>query len=88
MTIVDTILSLESEFSKLSDEELSARTSEFKERLENGATLEDILPEAFAVCREAAWRVIGLKHFPVQILGGIVLHQGKIAKMKTVRVRL
>lgn len=79
----DKVLSLESEYSTLSDEQLQAKTPEFKERLANGATLDDILPEAFAACREAAWRVLGMKHYPVQILGGIILHQGRIAEMKT-----
>ncbi|MBR5232631.1 MAG: preprotein translocase subunit SecA [Clostridia bacterium] len=77
------VLSLEEEFGKLTDAELQAKTPEFKERLANGETLDDILPEAFAACREASWRVLGMKHFPVQILGGIVLHQGRIAEMKT-----
>ena len=79
----DKVLSLEEEFSKLSDEQLRAKTPEFKYRLEKGETLDDILPEAFAACREAAWRVLGMKHYPVQILGGIILHQGRIAEMKT-----
>ena len=79
----DRVLALEEEYSKLSDEELKAKTPWFKERLANGETLDDILPEAFAACREASWRVLGMKHFPVQILGGIVLHQGRIAEMKT-----
>ncbi len=77
------VLELEEEFSKLTDEQLQAKTPEFKERLANGETLDDILPEAFAACREASWRVIGLKHFPVQIIGGIILHQGRIAEMRT-----
>ncbi len=77
------VLSLEEEYGKLTDAELQAKTPEFKERLANGETLDDILPEAFAACREASWRVLGMKHFPVQILGGIVLHQGRIAEMKT-----
>ena len=80
---VDKVLSYEDEYSKLSDSELKAKTNEFKDRLNNGETLDDILPEAFAVCREASWRVLGMKHFPVQIMGGIVLHQGRIAEMKT-----
>ena len=67
----------------LTDDELKAKTPEFKARLAKGETLDDILPEAFAVCREAAWRVLGMKHFHVQIIGGIVLHQGNIAEMKT-----
>jgi len=79
----DKVLALEEEYSKLSDSELQAKTPEFKERLAGGETLDDILPEAFAACREASWRVLKLKHYPVQILGGIVLHQGRIAEMKT-----
>ncbi len=79
----DKVLSYESEYGALSDEQLQAKTPEFKERLANGETLDDILPEAFAACREAAWRVLGMKHYPVQILGGIILHQGRIAEMKT-----
>ena len=77
------VLALEDEYSKLTDKELQHKTVEFKERLANGETLDDILPEAFAACREASWRVLGMKHFPVQIIGGIVLHQGRIAEMKT-----
>ena len=77
------VLELESEFAALSDDELRHKTVEFKERLALNETLDDILPEAFAACREAAWRVLGMKHFPVQILGGIILHQGRIAEMKT-----
>ncbi len=77
------VLDYDEEYSKLSDAELQAKTPEFKERLQNGETLDDILPEAFAACREAAWRVLGMKHYPVQILGGIILHQGRIAEMKT-----
>ncbi len=81
--ICDRVLALEEEYAALSDEQLQAKTAEFKERLAAGETLDDILPEAFAACREASWRVIGLKHFPVQIIGGIILHQGRIAEMKT-----
>ncbi len=81
--IKDSVLALEEQFTALSDEELQAKTPEFKARLEKGETLDDILPEAFAACREAAWRVLGMKHYPVQILGGIILHQGRIAEMKT-----
>ncbi len=77
------VLELESEYAALSDDELRAKTGEFKDRLSLTETLDDILPEAFAACREAAWRVLGMKHFPVQILGGIILHQGRIAEMKT-----
>ncbi|MGI6279072.1 MAG: preprotein translocase subunit SecA [Acutalibacteraceae bacterium] len=77
------VLSLEDEYRALTDNQLRAKTDEFKTRLANGQTLDDILPEAFAACREAADRVLGMRHFPVQILGGIVLHQGRIAEMKT-----
>jgi preprotein translocase subunit SecA len=81
--IVDSINRLEPEFEKLSDDELGAKTEEFKERLNNGSSLDELLPEAFATVREAARRTIGLRHFNVQLMGGIVLHQGKIAEMKT-----
>lgn len=81
--IVDKIESLEPEISKLSDGELRQKTTEFKERLSKGETLDDILPEAFAVVREAAVRTIGLRPFRVQLIGGIVLHQGRIAEMRT-----
>lgn len=81
--IRDKVLALDEQFTKMSDQELKAMTPKLKERLANGETLDDILPEAFATCREAAWRVLGLKHFPVQIIGSIVLHQGRIAEMKT-----
>ncbi|MBR3816888.1 MAG: preprotein translocase subunit SecA [Clostridia bacterium] len=81
--VVDKVLSYDDAFSKLTDDELKAKTPEFRERLSKGETLDDILPEAFAVCREASWRVLGMKHFPVQIMGGTVLHQGRIAEMKT-----
>ncbi len=81
--IAQKVLSLEGEMEKLSDKELKAKTLEFKERLAAGETLDDILPEAFAVMREASWRVLEMKHFPVQIIGGIILHQGRIAEMKT-----
>ncbi|MDY6061016.1 MAG: preprotein translocase subunit SecA [Oscillospiraceae bacterium] len=77
------VLALEEEYAALSDRDLQAKTPEFKERLKNGETLDDILPEAFAACREASWRVLGMKHFPVQIIGGIILHQGRIAEMRT-----
>jgi len=80
---VDKILSLENAMAGLSDGELRAKTSEFKERLANGETKDDILPEAFAVVREAAWRVLGQKHYRVQLIGGVVLHQGRIAEMRT-----
>ena len=81
--IADAIEALEPQIEKLSDAELRAKTDEFKERLAGGQTLDDILPEAFAVAREAAWRVLGMKPFRVQLIGGIVLHQGRIAEMKT-----
>ena len=77
------VLALEEDMKKLSDEQLKAKTVEFKERLQTGETTDDILPEAFAVCREAADRVLGMRPYPVQIIGGIVLHQGRIAEMKT-----
>ncbi|MBO4433335.1 MAG: preprotein translocase subunit SecA [Clostridia bacterium] len=76
-------LALEEEYKALSDSELKAKTGEFKKRLNAGETLDDILPEAFATCREAGDRVLGMRHFPVQIIGGIVLHQGRISEMKT-----
>ena len=79
----DKVLALEPEMQKLSDEELKAKTAEFKERLAKGETLDDLLPEAFAVCREADWRVLGMKPYPVQIIGGIVLHRACIAEMQT-----
>ncbi len=81
--IVNKINSLEDKISKLSDKELRAKTDEFKERLNKGETLDDILPEAFAVVREASKRVLGMRHFDVQLIGGVVLHQGRIAEMKT-----
>ena len=81
--LVDRVMALEPEMQKKSDAELKGMTDIFKQRLANGETLDDILPEAFAVCREAAWRVLGMKHFRVQVIGGIVLHQGRISEMKT-----
>ena len=83
MPIVEKINSLEEEISKLSDTELRNKTNEFKQKLKNGSSLDDILPEAFAVCREASKRVLGMRHFDVQLIGGIILHQGRIAEMKT-----
>ena len=77
------VLALDEEYQKLTDAQLRGKTDEFKARLAQGETLDDILPEAFATIREAAWRVLGLKPYPVQIIGGIVLHQGRIAEMKT-----
>ena len=81
--IVDKITALEDEYRQLTDAELQAKTPEFKERLANGETLDDLLPEAFATVREAADRVLGMRPYPVQLVGGIVLHQGRIAEMKT-----
>ena len=81
--IVDKITALEEDYKKLTDAQLQAKTPEFKERLANGETLDDILPEAFATVREAADRVLGMRPYPVQLVGGIVLHQGRIAEMKT-----
>ncbi len=81
--IVDQVEALDEDMQKLSDEELQAMTPKLKERLANGETLDDILPEAFAVCREGAVRSLGMKHFRVQLIGGVVLHQGRISEMKT-----
>ena len=81
--IVDKILALEAEYTALSEEGLKAKTQQFKDRYANGETLDDLLPEAFAAIREAAWRVLGMKPYPVQLIGGIILHQGRIAEMKT-----
>ena len=81
--IVDKINGLEEEISKLTDIELKAKTEEFKNRYANGESLDDLLPEAFAVVREASKRVLGMRHFDVQLIGGVVLHQGRIAEMKT-----
>ena len=81
--IADKVLALESKYAAMSESELKNQTTVLKERLANGETTDDILPDAFAACREASWRVLGMKHFPVQVLGGIVLHQGRIAEMKT-----
>ncbi|MBQ5398488.1 MAG: preprotein translocase subunit SecA [Ruminococcus sp.] len=81
--IADKVLALEEKYAAMSESELKKQTAILKERLANGETTDDILPDAFAVCREGAWRVLGMKHFPVQIIGGIILHQGRIAEMKT-----
>ena len=81
--IVVKINALSDEYSSLSDEELKRKTAIFKERLQNGETLDDILVEAFATVREASSRVLGLRHYDVQLIGGIVLHEGKITEMKT-----
>ena len=83
MPIARAVEDREAQFAALTDEQLRGKTGELKQRLENGETLDDILPDAFAAAREAAWRVLGMKPFPVQIIGGIVLHQGRIAEMKT-----
>ena len=81
--IVDKIEALEPQMQALSDAELRAKTAEFRNRYDNGEDLDSMLPEAFAAVREAAWRVLGMKPFRVQLIGGIVLHQGRIAEMKT-----
>ena len=81
--IVDKIEALEPQMQALSDEELRAKTKEFQDRYDGGEELDSLLPEAFAAVREAAWRVLGMKPFRVQLIGGIVLHQGRIAEMKT-----
>jgi len=81
--IADKVLALEGKYAAMSESELKNQTALLKERLANGETTDDILPDAFAACREASWRVLGMKHFPVQVIGGIVLHQGRIAEMKT-----
>ena len=83
LPIVDKIEALAPEFEKLTDEELQAKTPEFKERLANGETLDDILPEAYATVREAATRVLGMRHYHVQLIGGVILHQGRITEMRT-----
>ena len=83
LPIVDRIEALEPEFEKLSDEALRAKTTEFKNRLKNGETLDDILVEAYAVVRESAKRTIKQRHYRVQLISGVILHQGRIAEMKT-----
>ncbi|WP_127580304.1 preprotein translocase subunit SecA [Paenibacillus koleovorans] len=83
MKVVDYINGLEPSFKELSDEQLSAKTAEFRSRLEKGEDLDDLLPEAFATVREASWRVLNKRHFDVQLVGGMALHEGKIAEMKT-----
>ena len=82
-SIADRVLALEARYQAMTDRELQAMTPALRERLAGGETLDDILPDAFAVCREASWRVLGMKHFPVQVVGGIVLHRACIAEMKT-----
>ena len=81
--IVDKIEALEPEFEKLTDEELKGKTDEFKARLHEGETLDDILVEAFATVREASKRVLGMRHYRVQLIGGVILHQGRITVMRT-----
>ena len=81
--IVDKILSMEEEYKALSEENLKAKTREFQDRQQKGETLDELLPEAFAAIREAADRVLGMRPYPVQLIGGIVQHQGRIAEMKT-----
>jgi preprotein translocase subunit SecA len=83
MPLVERIESLEPEFEKLTDAELKGKTADFRRRLEQGETLDDLIPEAFATVREASKRTLGMRHFKVQLMGGIVLHQGRIAEMKT-----
>ena len=83
MPLADKVMELDAEMAALTDEQLKAKTPEFKERLKNGETLDDILVEAYAVVREAAWRAIGMKHYKVQVIGGIILHQGRITEMRT-----
>ena len=81
--IVNKIEALDSKYTAMSDDELKGQTAIFKSRLANGETLDDILPEAFATVREASWRILGKKHYRVQLIGGIVIHQGRIAEMRT-----
>ena len=81
--LVKKVLALEDKYRKMSEEELRSQTAVLKERLANGETLDDILPEAFAACREACDRVLDMRPYPVQVIGGIILHQGRIAEMKT-----
>ena len=81
--VVEKINDLESSFTSLSDFELSDKTHEFRSRIKDGEEIDDILPEAFAAVREAAWRTLGMRHFDVQLIGGVVLHEGKIAEMRT-----
>ena len=81
--IADKVDALEEEYKKLTDAQLRGKTDEFRKRYQEGETLDDLLPEAFATMREAAWRVLGMRHYRVQVIGGIVLHQGRIAEMKT-----
>ena len=84
--LCDAVLALEETYRKMSDKELKSQTQILRDKLKNGATLDDILPEAFATCREASTRVLGMTHFPVQIIGGIILHQGRSIK-KNFRIK-
>ena len=77
--IADKVMAYDEEMQKLTDQQLRDKTAEFRERIASGETLDQLLPEAFAVCREGAWRSLGMKHFYVQVIGGIVLHQGRIS---------
>ena len=81
--IVDQVEALEDSYKQLTDAQLRAKTDEFRARLQKGETEDDILPEAFATVREAAWRVLGMRPYRVQVMGGLTLHQGRIAEMKT-----
>ena len=81
--LCDKVLALEETYAAMDEATLRSQTDKLKERLAAGETLDQILPDAFAVCREASWRVLGMKHFPVQVIGGIILHQGRIAEMRT-----
>ena len=81
--LADDIVSMEDDYADLTDDQLRAKTEEFKDRIADGETVDDLLPEAFAVAREASWRVLGQKHYPVQIMGGAALHEGQVAEMKT-----
>ena len=80
---VDRINSLEADLKKLNDDQLRAKTGEFKSRIEKGQTVDDLMIEAFAVCREASWRALGMRHYDVQLVGGYVLHSGACAEMRT-----
>ena len=81
--LVVQINNLESQVSRLTDEQLQARTAEFKQRFENGESLDELMPDAFAIVREAGKRILNMRHFDVQLIGGVVLHQGRISEMKT-----
>ena len=86
--LADEIISLEDSMANLKDEDFKNKTNEFKQKLKNGSSLDDILPEAFAVCREASKRVLGMRHFDVQLIGGIILHQGRIAVRMIIRISI